>query len=151
ERLPDVAGAIRELLRVTRPGGAFVTYLPNYFALTRARSRAIIAGHRGERGPHWLLVLREVLRGIWVPLTKVLNPHSQVQHLEPMLGDDWRDSDYDAVTAVHPLDAVRIFRAEGCRARLQSSPSDSRRRRVARRVLWHFGPGWWVVVRKPEA
>jgi hypothetical protein len=74
-----------------------------------------------------------------------------VLHLEPMLGDDWRDADYDAVTALHPLDGLRIFRREGCPASLQPSPSDSWRRRVARRALWHFGPGWWVVVWKPEA
>ncbi len=150
EHLPDVAGAVRELLRVTQPGGTLVTYVPNYFAVTKNRMRARLAKGRGVPGPQWLHTLWEAVRGAWMPLTKLSRRHPQPRYLRPLIGSDWHDADYDTVAALHPLDVLCIVRDEGCSAALHPSPSDSWWRRVARGILWHFGPGWWVVVRKPH-
>ncbi len=150
EHLPDVAAAIRELLRVTRPGGALVTYAPNYFSLLRNRTRAVLAKRRGSRPPQWLLTGLEAVNGAWVSLGKAAARRPRPRYVQALLGADWRGTDYDIVAAIHPLDVVSIVHDEGCEATLHPSPSDSRFRRLARRALGPFGPGWWLVARKPS-
>jgi hypothetical protein len=71
--------------------------------------------------------------------------------VEPLLGADWHGTDFDIAAALHPLDMLAIVRAAGCEAQFHPSPSDSTARRFARRLLWHFGPGWWLIARRPAA
>lgn len=148
EHLTDIESACREMLRALRPGGILCITVTNYFTVTRVRERAYRERRRGSRLPVVLLIPLEALRGVWQSLRAVLARRPRLVYVPPILGDQWHHED-DVVFASHPIAVCRLLERLGCEVELRPNPSDTPLKRLARRVLWHFGPGYWVLATKP--
>lgn len=115
EHLPDVAGALDEMLRVVRRRGHIIIGLPNHASLwtpvedyLRRRDRRAFGVVHGRGAWRWWK------RNAGLAWRKRLSRGATFLYREPILHAA-AGGDADAVYYAAPVDLLRFFRARGCK------------------------------------
>ncbi len=165
EHLPDVALALREMLRVLRAGGLLLILAPNPCSLTMPAGD-LVRLLQGKSGRPFFAETRSqaakwFLRNVALNARKLLATEASFRYVEPNLSVG-SGGDHDMVYYASPIDIRRFLKRNGTRivswsgVRWRSPLQDGKlslrgsgiRAYLAQTLVWPFTATQFIVARK---